>query len=752
MTEAFDFAIDDFFSDLESEVPVVPEAFQSGEITVKLDDQTHVIRKESVAYEPGTELLHVYSQFDQHVATMAEGEALLESVKAEVDKLREDYNAKLTVLMERRHEIDASLTVARAEKRRLEKEVAEAQQRLRVALESEKLRADFLENSARFDQITAGAPWREYAFPHQLEGAKLIASADGRAILADKMGLGKTLTSLIVADMLQLKKILIIVPDDIVGNFYREVKHWVPGRTAFFVGKMPKRQRNLLLDMALEDLDEFTIIVNYSAWRKDNNLIERLIGLHFDMVICDEAHTIKEVTTNAYRGVHKIVLAENSCPECRGNIQKVHISADQHDMLAHDEDYAKRSFGVSHRDYWVCVGNHPATDGAVPEEHVRNIGCGWSQMKDVVFGVKRAPGYLRSVTSVIPMTGTPILNKPTDLYAQLSLIWPEKFNDKYMFERMYCEKQNNRVVFKPGGLKRLTAQIAGRYIMRDRRTAGVILPKQDIVVHSIELDEKLYPKQTKVIKDLTYHAMLALEDGAVKSPVLYTISLILRKRQANVYPAGIQLKDGNGLVVFNVGDEVRESVKLDRLLTPADSTESGDPEGLVYDFTAGGDLTNGDRVVIFSQFKEPLKELEARIAEAGISVVRLDGDTPQDVRTQIQLDFDRKYCEQDGYEVKWQVVLCNYKTGGQGLNFTSATQMVFLDEEWNPGKEDQAAGRMDRMGQTEESTVHILRIENTIDDWMSDLIDSKRSMIEGFHSNIDLATSLLNAMRKGEMM
>jgi SNF2 family DNA or RNA helicase len=137
--------------------------------------------------------------------------------------------------------------------------------------------------------------------------------------------------------------------------------------------------------------------------------------------------------------------------------------------------------------------------------------------------------------------------------------------------------------------------------------------------------------------------------------------------------------------------------------------------------------------------------------------VRFDGDTPQSVRDEAKLDFDRRYCEAPDYNngngPKWQVLLANYKTGGVGLNFTAATEMIELDQEWNPGKEDQARGRIDRMGQVSETNVHVINIERTIDGWMSDLNEEKAQLIDGFNSMAEpLSTQLLDAMKNGDML
>ncbi len=740
MSSDFDF---NFNFDFETELKdIAPEPTTPVTINVPLDGDIITLQEGTLAFPFGVELNSLLSEYTAMDAGMADRLNAIKAISSEMEELRREVAAKLRILDEKRQEIETSLFDDRRRKRLLEHNIRVAENRLRQELENERIRKEFQDSAIQFDKLTAGFSWREFALQHQIEGAKHLATAK-RAILGDKMGLGKTLTSLIACDMMQAQKILVLVPDDVVSNFVREIQHWAPHRAVIMLGKQTKLARNMALGL-LSSLDSYTIVLNYSAWRKDSSLLDKLATLRLDTVIMDEAHIIKETTTNAYKGCARIVLAENSCPKCRGSIQKVCKSRDTLQRLAD-----ARIYSVT-RDYWVCIGKGTPSSEILDDtmaDALMRAGCGWNEIVDTLAGVKREFGDLRSVRNVIPMTGTPILNKPTDLYSMLSLVDPERFNNKNDFNTTYCvQDYAGKWIFRAGGLDSLITKLSGKFIARDRKTAGVVLPKQEIIIHSIELDPELYPGQAKVIKDLSRQAMIILENGD-KLPVLYTIALITRKRQANVFPAGIELKDENGIVVFSVGDEIRESIKLDRICAKV----NGEWEGLVPDLTGSGDMTNGERIVIFSQFKTPLAELETRIKAAGISVVRFDGDTPQEIRDEVKIDFDRKYCDQPGYEPKWQVVLANYKTGGVGLNFTSATQMIILDEEWNPGKQEQAFNRIDRIGQTEETTVHILRLENTIDDWMADLIDAKRDMIEGFDAKIDLQASLLKAMKEGEM-
>ena len=700
---AFDF--DEIVNDLKTDV-------EKANIVELPGGEAFTIRPENKeTYEAGRNYLDAVAVEQAIRAELAEADARQAALKNEIERVRAEMQERINVMRNEIHEID----VACFDKRReLKAATARVDQMLRLfkqAIENELASKAFQENALRFDELTLGLKWREFAFDHQIIGGKYLA-ANRKVILGDKMGLGKSLTALIACDMLQAQKVLIVVPDDVVSNFANEVYKWAPHRQVIVLGRMSKGERAAGLQV-LSFLQSYVVILNYSAWRKDNSLIESLIAQRFDTVILDEAHTLKETTTNAFRGCEKIVHADNSCPECRGPIIRA-------------EDNVNRG---TYRMYYACKT------------------CDWSQNKDAQLGVEREYGYMRSAVNVFPMTGTAILNKPTDLFALLNLIDPKNFAEKYLFERDYCEKDyyTGKIKFRSGGMSSLVKRLSGKWLARDRKSAGVVLPPQAIIQHDLDIDPALYPKQYKTIQQLTKFATIMLESGKQMSNIV-AIALITRKRQANVWPGGIVQKDPEtGDVVFSVGDDVNESVKLDWCCDV-------NGEGNIVDFTAGGNMELGDRVVVFSQFKDPLKELESRLSNAGISVVRFDGDTPNAIRDQVKVDFDRSRCNEPGYEKKWQVVLCNYKTGGVGLNFTDATQTVILDSEWNGGKEDQALGRTDRIGQTEESTVHILNLNKTIDTWMRDLIQDKRDMVDGFESTADLAQSLLKAMTDGEVL
>lgn len=60
----------------------------------------------------------------------------------------------------------------------------------------------YLSMQERLDKMTVGAPWREWAKDHQIDGARRIAHR-GKLLLGDTMGLGKTLTAIAAMDMIR---------------------------------------------------------------------------------------------------------------------------------------------------------------------------------------------------------------------------------------------------------------------------------------------------------------------------------------------------------------------------------------------------------------------------------------------------------------------------------------------------------------------------------------------------------------------
>jgi SNF2 family DNA or RNA helicase len=623
-----------------------------------------------------------------------EDSAQLLSTREMLEKLIKEQAIKDKAVQQRRIEIEKT-------RKELEREERLAQSREQAEYVSSKQ----LEYEALFHEKAEGHVWYEGVLPHQWQGMMFGAVAK-RWILGDVPGLGKTWQSVGWLDLIDAKRVVVVVPADICDQWAGEAMTLAPHRHITNLYKKTPKRRHEMLDEA-RSRHEGLIIVNYEIWRRDTDVLAKLIMWQPDTVIVDEAHALKSTRSANFKSIKALIMSDNTCPSCGSAIKGLY-EAQKH-ALAPKVAQPCRECG------WKVGVQLPVRYENPLEQFL----------------------YTKSVKNVLFATGTPILNAPDDIYPLLHLCDPVLFKNLNQFLTTYCRENfhTGKWEFRPGAVSNLKPLIEGRFKARTYEDAGVEIPKQHVHIVSVDFDKEVYKKQYKVITQLSKAASILLDSGE-KMTIMHLIALVTRKRQANVWAGGIEMKDDDGNVVFSVGDEVQESVKMDYVMENVKKH-----------------LAEGHRQVVFSQFKTALAELQNRFEAEGIRVVRLDGDTKPELRSEIKTNF---YLAK-GEEPKWDVLLANYKTGGTGLNLTAITKTHILDEEWNPGKRDQAYGRTARMGQPEETDVYVYRIPGTIDTWMSNTIYRKEKLIGEFTDEMieekeDMMGNLREAIESGEIL
>ena len=632
----------------------------------------------------------------------------------EVEKLRErlialelgtrEHSDKVTAkrtkaqeFLDRADEMDAQLQRRKLQLQKARRELAAAEQREAGLQQASDVYQGIGAIADAIHGQMANYVWGQNLLKHQPFAITFGATAK-RWICGDEMGLGKTREAIGFLDMVGANKVIIIAEANICSQFAGEVSEY-QDRPVFDIARVGPARREELLGK-LFALDRAVLVANYEIFRYDKALLANIHAWRVDSVVVDEAHNLKSTSTANYKNAAAIIEGNNTCPQCGQWIPDTH----------------KRN------DKGVGVGVLPCAN------------CGWRWepgLRKTLAGVLST----RSVKNVMLTTGTPILNTPIDLYSLLHLVDPVLFRSQAEFERAYCvlNPWSKKYEWAAGGMDRLGPLIAGRYLARTLKDAGVELPTQREHVVLLDLDPREYPKQAKAIHDLTTTAELVLDSGETLT-IMHLMSLITRKRQANVWPDGIRWIDPKTKeVLFETHGSINESIKVDVMF-----------DEILQQHQLG------KRQVVFSQFRDGNEELRSRLEKAGVRAVRFDGSTPQKTRLAIKANFDRKR----GETPKWDVVLANYKTGGSGLNLTATTVTHIMDEEWNFGKKRQSFARNHRIGQTEETDVYVYRVARSIDVWMAGIIKRKENMVRGFQAKTDLFSqkALQQAMRNGEVM
>jgi superfamily II DNA or RNA helicase len=132
--------------------------------------------------------------------------------------------------------------------------------------------------------------------------------------------------------------------------------------------------------------------------------------------------------------------------------------------------------------------------------------------------------------------------------------------------------------------------------------------------------------------------------------------------------------------------------------------------------------SRGEKVLIFTQFREILEALSELVSECfSRPVLTLHGGTPAAQRKNLVADFQRE----DGPPA----FLLSLKAGGTGLNLTAASQVIHFDRWWNPAIENQATDRAFRIGQKRNVLVHKFVTRGTVEDRINELLNSKQTMV-----------------------
>ncbi|KAG0243110.1 DNA repair protein rad16 [Actinomortierella wolfii] len=126
--------------------------------------------------------------------------------------------------------------------------------------------------------------------------------------------------------------------------------------------------------------------------------------------------------------------------------------------------------------------------------------------------------------------------------------------------------------------------------------------------------------------------------------------------------------------------------------------------------------------ICFSQYVNFLDLVKWRLEKAGFKCCKLDG-----TMTPFQRDATiRKFSE----DPTITVFLISLKAGGVALNLTAASRVFICDPWWNPAAELQAMDRIHRIGQHRPILITRLIIENSIESRILQLQEKKQAMVD----------------------
>ncbi|KAI0200468.1 SNF2 family N-terminal domain-containing protein [Astrocystis sublimbata] len=289
------------------------------------------------------------------------------------------------------------------------------------------------------------------------------------------------------------------------------------------------------------------------------------------------------------------------------------------------------------------------------------------------------------------LTGTPLQNNLSELWAMLNFVLPNIFKSVKTFDEWF-----NTPFANTGGQDKMELN-EEEQILVIRRLHKVLRPfllrrlKKDVEKDLPDKTEKVIKckfsaLQTRLYKQMVTHQKIAVSDGkGGKTGVRGLSNMIMQLRKLCNHP-----------FVF---DEVEN--QMNPLSTSNDSLWRTSGKFELLDRILPKYKATGHRVLMFFQMTAIMDIMEDFLRFRGLMYLRLDGTTKSEDRSDLLKTFNAP-------NSPYFMFLLSTRAGGLGLNLQTADTVIIYDSDWNPHQDLQAQDRAHRIGQKNE--VRILRL------------------------------------------
>jgi SWI/SNF-related matrix-associated actin-dependent regulator 1 of chromatin subfamily A len=445
--------------------------------------------------------------------------------------------------------------------------------------------------------------------PHQKVVVEAVRSGFRQLLLADQMGVGKTLSAIASVEDQNAYPALIVCPSSLKFNWERECKKAVPHRTvAVLSGQRPDWGQVTSADIIVcpdSILSHWTMVPNGKKSEPKGFLTQR----EWEAFIIDECHTMKN----------------------------------------HDAQRTRAAYGI-------------------------------------------AKGLNARAIRML-MSGTPILNRPTELVAPLGILGllGPVFGSRKQFESRYCEWEWNgfgHTVVGAKNLEELNEKLRAYCMIRRTRAEVLTLPNKGRVMETVEMPPASRFKYQRALDNLQDFFRDKSGDKD------YTLNW---RAEAMMLLMALRQVSGEG--------------KVDAAVEKAEQL-----------------IDDGESVFLTTCHTAVAEELSKRLFKHG--VVSIVGGMSSEQKQKSVDDF------QSG---KAKVCIGNITAAGVGFTLTKSANVIVVELPWTPGALQQVEDRLHRIGQTRPVTSTVL-----ISEWPNGSVD------ERLWGMMDGKAQIINAILDGE--
>lgn len=302
----------------------------------------------------------------------------------------------------------------------------------------------------------------------------------------------------------------------------------------------------------------------------------------------------------------------------------------------------------------------------------------------------------------IIMTGTPVANRPYDIWSQIKFLDHGKaFGDSFSEFKSELDLPADFTSSSEYGpkLSHVMDKIRQFSIRDTKRTAGLELPDKTILTHSV----KLAPHQSTIY--ITYRDEMAYELQKEGGFVIDDAEDILKRLLRLVQCAS------NPILVDETYDEL-----------------PGKFSGLL-DLFNEMDLTS-NKAIVWTGFVENVEWLSEQLQQY----------KPQKVHGYMSVDERNEAISKFKIDDSSRIFLATPGAAKEGLTLTVANHAIFYDRSFSLDDYLQAQDRIHRISQTQTCFIHNIIAENTIDEWVDMLLNAKHQAAQLTQGDISRET------------
>lgn len=559
-------------------------------------------------------------------------------------------------------------------------------------------------NAARIDFV-----------PYQFRPAlKMIKAEVPRVLIADSVGVGKTIEAGLILKEAQarsdIETVLVICPKPLVAE-----RKWEIEMKRFDEDFIPVDGKNLRL--IISDIDRDGVwperfgkaIIPYSlfdknllygnAYKKGKRNRHTNLGLldldpapHFDMVIVDEAHHIRNRNTYAYEAVKYI---------CDHADSVIFLTATP--LQTGDEDLFTL-LNVLRPD--VILDQETFKMMARPNPHInkaahiiRTESSNWTQ--EALRSLEEAASTQWGEAVI---SSNPVYKKTASMLSQTNMTREQRvqlISDVESLHSFYGMMNRTRRQDIQDFCIRRSYTVETAFTLRQKDLHHELLKFEATALATLHASKNVRFMMTTISR----------QAASCIFGLAPFIKAIIQRRFKQIWDdPEFDVED------FTLSDDEYSTFgdMAKRLIVLAENLPDDDPKfDALFEIIVEKQNQSNNKIIIFSTFKHTLAYLREKLDDSGLRIAQIDGSVKDDDRYDLRGRFELDKSDPNAIDI-----LLFTEVGSEGLDYQFCNMMINYDLPWNPMRIEQRIGRIDRRGQQSE----VVNIYNMI---TSDTIDAE---------------------------